>query len=96
MVSKETAVNDLASDYRRGGLRIIDEFEKSRQQTLETYQTEIRTLRQTLTKTYEGAQHELAVALNDLNSRARFAAAEENCHETIRKMMEEAFALCGE
>lgn len=77
MVSKETAVNDLASDYRRGGLRIIDEFEKSRQQT-------------------EGAQHELAVALNDLNSRARFAAAEENCHETIRKMMEEAFALCGE
>lgn len=96
MVSKETAVNDLASDYRRGGLRIINEFERSRQQTLETYQTEIKTLRQALTKTYEYAQHELAVALNDLNSRAGFAAAEDSCQETVRKMMEEAFALCEE
>lgn len=89
-------MNDLASDYRRGGLRIIDEFEKSRRKVLETYQSEIRTLRRKLTKTYQGAQDELAVALNDPKLRTDLAAAVENYHEIMRNKMEEAFALCAE
>lgn len=89
-------MNDLVSDYRRGGRRIIDEFEKSRRQALEMYQTEIRTHRRKLTKTYEGVQHELALALIDPKWNADFVAAEDNCHETLRKKMQEAFALCEE
>lgn len=89
-------MNDLASDYRRGGLRIINEFEKSRRKVLETYQTEIRTLRRKLTKTYEAAQDELAATLNHPKLRTDLAAAVKNYHETIGNKMEEALALCGE
>lgn len=86
-------MNDLASDYRRGGLRIIEEFEKSRHQALETYQAETGTLKQNLTDAYEGAQHELAALLNDPKLRADFVPAGDDYHQTIRKKMEEALAL---
>lgn len=89
-------MNDLASDYRRGGLRIIEEFEKSRHQALEMYQTETESLKRKLTNAYEGAQHELAALLNDPKSRADFVAAEEDYHQTIRKKMDELLALCEE
>lgn len=89
-------MNDLASDYERGGLRIIDEFKKSREQALEMYQTEINTLKEKLTKTYEGAQQELAVPLYDPRLRTDVATAEENYHKILGEKLEQAFALCEE
>lgn len=93
LVSKETAVNDLASDYRRGGLRIIDQFEKSRQQSLETYQTEIGIQGQKLTKMYERAQHDLAAARVDPKLTADCGTVQENYSNTLMKKMNEAFAM---
>lgn len=89
-------MNDLVSDYKLGGLRIIDEFKKSREQALEMYQTEISALKEKLTKTYEGARQELAVPLYDPRLRADVAMAEENHHKIIGQKLEQAFALCEE
>ncbi|MCJ1468334.1 hypothetical protein MMC07_006962 [Pseudocyphellaria aurata] len=94
LVSKEKAVNDLASDYRRGGLRIIDQFEKSRQQILQTYQTELGIQGQKLAKTYEQALHELAEARIDPKLTADYGVAQENYHNTLMKKIEEGFAMC--
>ena len=87
-------MNDLVSDYRNGGLRILERFEKSREETLKTYRSEIGTLRQKLIKTYEAAHHELAVSLKDLEMRANSTVVDDDHEETVKKKLQEVFALC--
>jgi hypothetical protein len=39
LADKETAINDLVSDYKRGGTRLIHEFQKARQQDIDVFQS---------------------------------------------------------
>lgn len=46
LANKETAINDLVSDYKRGGTRLIHEFQKSRQQDIDVFQSSTNELKQ--------------------------------------------------
>lgn len=39
LIDKENAINDLVSDYKRGGTRLIHEFEKARKQDIEVFRS---------------------------------------------------------
>lgn len=63
LASKEQALKDLASDYRLGGNRLIEEFEKSRQQDILAYQSVIDSVKHNLAGMYKRTQQKLEAGL---------------------------------
>ena len=63
LASKEKALKDLASDYRIGGNRLIEEFEKSRQQDILAYQSVIDSVKHNLAGMYKRTQQKLEARL---------------------------------
>lgn len=63
LASKEKALKGLASDYRLGGNRLIEEFEKSRQQDILAYQSVIDSVKHNLAGIYKRTQQQLEAGL---------------------------------
>lgn len=81
LASKEKALKDLASNYRLGGNRLIEEFEQSRQQDVLAYQSVIDSVKQNLAGMYKRTQQKLeaglAASLKRESTRKKIL---ENCH----------------
>ena len=49
LIDKETAINDLVSANKRGGMRLVNEFENARKQDVEVYQSNVNEYKQKMT-----------------------------------------------
>lgn len=91
-------MKDIISDYKRGGNRLIDRFEESRQQDLDAFQIRTKTLKDKLTRLYNTAQHEIT-AIRETQSSNTCAQVEARWQDHNRSMkikLKEALALCTE
>lgn len=81
LASKEKALKDLTSDYRLGGNRLIEEFEKSRQQDILAYQGVIDSVKHNLAGVYKRTQQKLEMGLAaSLKREPTRKKIPENCH----------------
>jgi hypothetical protein len=44
LINKENAINDLVTNYKRGGTRLIHVFHKARQQDIDVFQSHIHAM----------------------------------------------------
>ena len=90
-------MRDIASNYSLGGNRLIDQFEKSRRQDIDAYQTSLKTLEQKLTELYDNTQQVLRTGPKNQPSKSReqVEVAWQDHNRFMKIQMEEALALCS-
>lgn len=69
LIDKETAIDDLVSDYKRVGTSIIDQFEKARQQELDDSLNRSIHLKRKLATLYKDEMTELEASMKAVKKR---------------------------